>query len=211
MCFSIQYHTALINLFEPLLYLETTNSTRDAIADQLIMHAKAGLALVVSYRQRYSAAYLTPVQLFCTVHICDAIVSHDRTGQSRQETIRFCIETLAEAKASYTLAGPLQRMFASSLSELDIPLTDDLKNLIGPPPTYQLDEFLNACTRPTYRVPIGQMLPTLKPTLAQDFMDEWQRTRDQGNQNTEMGFDGSGIGNDDRQRSMHISSLLNHD
>ena len=164
------------------------------------------------YRQRYGAAYQTPIQLFCTVHICDAIVSHDRDASSCQETIRFCIESLAEAKASYPLATPLQKMFATSLNDLNIALPDDLAELIGPPSTYQIDELLGACTRMTYRAPIAQMLPSMKATLAQDLVDEWSKPCNKRDEGMRMDLDGAhAVDTKDQARSMRINSLLNDD
>ena len=175
-------------------------------------HAREGLALLIRYRQRYGAAYQTPIQLFCTVHICDAIVSHDRDASSCQETIRFCIESLAEAKASYPLATPLQKMFATSLNDLNIALPDDLAKLVGPPSTYQIDGLLSACTRMTYRAPIAQILPSLKPSLAQDFVDDWSRACSRGDEGMRMDLDGAhAVDRKDHARSMRIKSLLNDD
>lgn len=175
-------------------------------------HAREGVALLIRYRQRYGAAYQTPIQLFCTVHICDAIVSHDRDASSCQDTIRFCLESLAEAKASYPLAVPLQKMFATSLEDLNIALPDDLAELIGPPSTYQIDELLSACTRMTYRAPIAQMLPSMKPTLAQDFVDEWSKACKRGDEGMRMDLDGAlAVDKEDKSRAMRIKSLLNDD
>ena len=62
---SIQYHTALINLFKPLLYLEAQDSTHNAINQLLGKHAKEGLAILIQYHEVYGAVYQTPIHLFC--------------------------------------------------------------------------------------------------------------------------------------------------
>ena len=207
---SIQYHTAVLNVFKPMLYLEQSkDSTRDAISDLLVKHAKEGFACLVRYCRMYGAAYQTPIQLYCLVHICDAVMTHDRRGQSKPEAIRFCMEVLEEAKQSYPLAKPLQHMFAAAVNECNISLPDDLERLLGSNERYQVDELLNACTRLTYRTPIDQLKPNLEPTLADDFIDEWQRASKE-EMNDELESPTSFV-RQDNQRSMNISSLLNDD
>ena len=205
---SIQYHTALVNLLEPLLYLEETRtSTRDAIADLLVKHSKEGLSLLIRYCELYSAEYMTPVMLFCTVQVCDAIVSHDCHDQSTIDTIRFCLVSLTDAKACYPIAGPLARMFANSLHDRQFDLPSDLQSFIPEKSAYELEELLNACTRPTYRIPVSQLLPSLKPSLAEDFLEEWQRANVH-----DVAMDISSPVSESStktQRSMQISSLLN--
>ena len=194
-----------MNLFKPLLYLEgTKGSTHDAIQRLLVKHAEEGLALLIRYCQAYSATYLHPILLFCLVHICDAIITHDRASQATFQTIRFCIEALEEAKAGYPLAGSLQQMFATAVADCNIQLPPDLQGFIAEPSMYQLDKLLNAVTRPTYQAPISLLLPNLRPGLAQEFMDAWQRASA-----TMDGDSRSEVESTQPQRSMQISSLLN--
>ena len=149
------------------------------------------------------------------MHICDALVDHDRHSDSTPRTIRFCIKTLEEAKASYPLAGPLQRMFATAITDCGLPLPDDLQRLVGPSTMYQLDELMSACGRPTYKTPISQLVPNLKPELAQEFVDEWhaaskgesgQRREGGGELNVESPEEVRRV---EPKRAMQISALLN--
>ena len=194
-----------MNLFKPLLYTEgTTDSTHDAIQRLLVKHAEEGLALLICFCQAYGAMYLHPILLFCLVHICDAIITHDRASISIPQTIRFCIETLEEAKAGYPLARSLQEMFATAVTDCNLQLPPDLQGCIAEPTMYQLDKLLNAITRPTYQAPISLLLPNLSPGLAQDFMDRWEQAS--------VMVDGDSraeVESDQPQRSMQISSLLN--
>ncbi|KAL8818694.1 MAG: hypothetical protein Q9191_007885 [Dirinaria sp. TL-2023a] len=172
--------------------------------DILLSHAHRGLELLVQYRNVYGAFYQSPLQLFCLVHICDAIVTHDAHGSSTTDVIRFCIEDLQEAKAGYPLAGPLQRMFANSMAESNVAIPSDLERLVGPSHQYQLDDLLNACTRPSYKISIAQLRPNISPTLAHDFMDEWRKVADE-QQHGELNATSTGAA----PRSMHINALLN--
>lgn len=202
---SIQYYTALVHLFQPLLSLaQTPRASHEAINDLLFKYAREGLALLIQYRKAYGTFHQSPLQLFCMIHICDAIVSHDGHGGDTLDTIRFCIESLEDAKFGYPVAGPLQRMFANRLIECNISLPNDLENLVGSPHIYQLEDLLNVCARSSYTPPITQLLQNFKPSLAQDFMDEWQAAYDQHPQtNLE---NPTAVPN---QRSMHIDTLLN--
>ena len=203
---SVQYHVALLQLFQPLLHLDKRyKASHDYLQSLVLKHAKTSLAILMQYRDAYSFRYLSPILLFCIVHTCDALVRYDDKSASAIEIARFCLESLDEAKVGYPLAGTLQRMFRLALDDYSISLPDELERLCGPAAKYGLEELLDACTRPSYRQPIAQMLPNLEPSLAQDFMDDWQKLceerpeQDQPVESTEP----------TKQHSMQIDSLLN--
>lgn len=176
----ISYFAAIVNVFKPLLCLpDTPREAFEVVSDILLRHAYKGLELLVQYRDVHGAFYQSPLQLFCVVQICDAIIKHDAHGISTSEVIRFCIEDLQDAKAGYPLAGPLQRMFATSVAESNVAIPSDLERLIGPSHQYQVDDLLNACTRLSYQVPVAQLRLNMRPTLAQDFVDEWRKASDE--------------------------------
>ena len=142
----------------------------------VIRNSRRGLDLLVQYSRLYSNCYLSPVQLFCLVHLCDAVVRYDATDEaSRTSCIQFCLSSLQQAKAGYSLAGPLQKMFRTALSDYKIPVTDEMEHLMGTSTHLGPEELLEACTRPSYRQPIVQILPNLVQTLGQDFMDGFQQ------------------------------------
>ena len=204
--FSIQYHVAILQLFQPLLHLDKHyKASHDYLQGLVLKHAKTSMALLKQYRDAYSLRYLSPILLFCIVHTCDALVRYDDKGGSAIGIARFCLESLEEAKVGYPVAGPLQKMFRLALDEYSISLPDELERLCGPAAKYGPEELLDACTRPSYQQPIMQMLPNLHPSLAQDFMDDWQKLceeRPQQNQPVESP-------EPTRQHSMQIDSLLN--
>ena len=203
---SIQYYAALVNVFKPLMYLrDTSREASDKVREILLRYAHQGLDLVVEYHSLYGAFYQSPLQLFCLVHLCDTVVSHDAHGASTAKVIRFCIENLQEAKAGYPLAGPLQRMFATAVGEYNIAIPQDLERLVGPIYQYQLDDLLNACTRPSYQAPVAQLRPNMSPSLAQDFMDEWHEAGDEKKQVEIKGPATTSVA----PRSMNINELLN--
>lgn len=174
---SIQYHVALVHLLQPLLqqdhfYQESYENLRKL----LIKNARLGLELQDQYSRLYTAHYLSPIQLFCLVHLCDAIVRFDVTDiANRTECIEFCIISLEQAKIGYTVAGPLQKMFHIALCDYDIPISGELERHIGSSVRIGPEELLEACTRSSYRQPIAQLLPNMAPRLGPEFIEGYQQ------------------------------------
>lgn len=156
----------------------------------------------------YSTFYQSPLQLFCLVHICDAIVSYAGCHEDTAEVVRFCLEALEDARFGYPVAGALQRMFANMLLDHKITIPRDLQDMIGPPHLYQLEDLLSACARTSYRPPISQLLPNFGPNLAQDFVLDWQQATN-GHQDRSSS-EGSTNDNPIKSlKSMDINTLLN--
>lgn len=148
-----------------------------------------GLDLLKLYRTHFSYKYQSPLQLFTTVHISDASIRFDRDSPSTADTIRFCLESLQEAKAGYSIAGPLQQMFCNSMAEYQVPIPDDLVEVIHASSECEPENLLDACTRLTYKQPLKQILPNLDQNLGVDFVQLCEEAA--------------------RKNSMKIDSLLN--
>ena len=156
----------------------------------------------------YTNFYLSPLQLFCLVHLCDAVVRYDGHDSTTPRTVEFCLTSLEEAKVGYPVAGPLQQMFRLSLIEYDIPVPDELERMIGVSAHIGSEELLDACTRPTYRQPIAQILPNMKADLGHDFINRWQRIA--GGRSPEVSHgEGSRSKLHGRGKRVEICSLLN--
>ena len=162
----------------PLLGPEYSMEARNIIRSMLVGHAKDGLKLLLDYREHYSFDFISPLQLLCMVHICDvmATVAHvDDYIHDLTDPIRFCLETLKEAKFSYPIASPLQKMFLISMNEANVAIPPDLREMIREVESLGLDELLNSVTRPNYRQPTSQLQPSMEKTLAVDFVQELLR------------------------------------
>ena len=191
----------MIGLLRPLA--EVAESDDGYILGLLLQHARCGADLLLQYSRLYTAIYQSPLQLFMVTHICDALIRFDR-GNESQEVIRFCLETLQDARISYVVAGPLQRMFWLAVAEYDIGLSDDLEELAESFSHYGPEEMLEACTRITYRPPSGQILSNLEPGIARDFSHMRMHMADGG----DLEADGD-RGRSEKQARMQIDSLLN--
>lgn len=171
----------------------------------VVDHAKIGVELLTQYKRIYTNFYLSPLHIFCLVHLCDTVVRYDGQGDTTPKTVDFCLTSLEEAKVGYPVAGPLQKMFRLSLTEYNIPVSKELERMIGVAARIGPEELLEACTRPTYRQPITQILPNMEADLGQDFMNRWQRIAESRSEVRER----SGSGSDGRGKRLAIGSLLN--
>ena len=196
--FSIQYYTAVVNLLQPLLHLGNYHQASfNQLLSSLVQYAKIGVDLLFRYKTVYSDHFVTPLQLFCLVHLCDAVVRYDGAGEVTDQAIRFCLSSLEDAKAGYPLAGPLQKMFRVALSEYQLPIPRELEQMMGSTLRLGSEELIKVCTRMTYRVPISQLLPSMESDLSRLFVEEWQKLGDRV---------GSSKG---KLKSMDIGTMLN--
>ena len=207
--YSIQYHTAIIQLLQPLLHLDHLyQESYEQLVRAVVDHAKSGVELLTQYKRIYTNFYLSPLQLFCLVHLCDAVVRWDGHGDTTPRTVEFCLTSLEEAKVGYPVAGPLQKMFRLSLTEYGISVPNELECMMGISAYLGPEELLEACERPTYRLPMAQILPNMEAGLGQDFMNGWQRMAEDRATEVRLG-ERSGFGAHDRGKRVEIGSLLN--
>lgn len=164
-----------------------------------------GLALLRQYEQMFTFVYQSPFQLLCIVHICEALVRYSDEEEKISDTVSFCLESLQTAKASYPIAGPLQKMFCLGLAEYGVPISDELENLIAPLSQYGPEEILEAITRLSYRIPISQLQPNMHRTLAEDFVRKRRQLGDGHPHTSELSEDAWEKGS----RRIQVESLLN--
>ena len=205
----MQYHVALVHLLQPLLQQDHFyHESYENLRKLLIKNARLGLELQGQYSRLYTTHYLSPIQLFCLVHLCDAIIRFDATDSaSRTECIEFCLISLEQAKLGYTVAGPLQKMFHVALSDYDIPISRELESHIGSSVRIGPEELLEACTRASYRQPIAQLLPNMAPRLAQEFIAGYQQ-KFQGRPSEQATAEASNPARG-QQKRLEINALLN--
>ena len=195
---SIQYYTAVVNLLQPLLHLSNYHQASfNQLLSSLVHYAKTGVDLLFRYKIAYSDHFVTPLQLFCLVHLCDAVVRYDGAGEVSDQAIRFCLSSLEEAKTGYPVAGPLQKMFRVALSEYQVPVPRELERMMRSTLRLGSEDLLKVCSRLTFRVPISQLLPSMDSDLSQQFVDEWQKFGDRD------------LSSRGKLRSMDIGMMLN--
>lgn len=169
-------------------------------------HARAGLRLLVQYRNIYSNFYLSPLQLLCIVELSDALIHYDATSESTPQTLHFCMAALEDAKGGYPVAGPLQKMFRVALADYNIPVPNEIEQIMGPAASLGPEDLLEACTRATYRQPISQILHNMDVNLGEEFIEGWHHLefREWTGRNMPRAVPGG-----NRMRRVEIGSLLN--
>ena len=99
-----------------------------------------------------------------------------RSSKDGPEAIQFCMELLMESRIGFPVAGPLQEMLRRSAIEYAILLPRNLTELmlspVPPQRVYGMDDFLGACTRPTYIQPVFEAHSRYSPSFSSDWLIE---------------------------------------
>ena len=178
---SIQYHSTIIHLLEPLLS-DPTNDTgvHKWLAFLIRRHALQAWKLLCHYRATYTCLYISPLHLFFLVHVCDTLVRHGAppddegvtdSAATTSGTVTFCLTFLNEMSGHYPAAKPLMAMFGESLQDLRVDLLEDQRRLLAGCKGVGLEDKLNVCGRETYRLPVEQLLSNVEVGVAQEVVD----------------------------------------
>ncbi|KAH6704353.1 hypothetical protein BKA61DRAFT_188076 [Leptodontidium sp. MPI-SDFR-AT-0119] len=154
----VLYTTAIVQLLRPLLDFEGFPSF--LVEGTIWEHAQEGLRLLDRYyRPQYTFRYQPVLQMLACLQLVDIIARffpEGAEGNSKDgpEAIQFGMELLMESRVGFPVAGPLQEMLRRSAIECAILLPRNLTELMlsptAPQRVYGMDDFLGACTRPTY-------------------------------------------------------------
>jgi len=112
---------------------------------------------------------------FCLLHLSDAIISYSPQDPPARETVKFCLQTLQEARAGFGLCGPLQLLFRQRAEEYGVRIPEQLGELTESFSYYAMDDILDACTRLTYAEPLDQIMHYIDPAIAKDWSVEWEK------------------------------------
>jgi len=198
---SVQYHTALVQLFNPLAhcsYFEESDTR--SIANLISSHARTGLDLLRQCMRLYSCRYNMPLTAFCIVHLADAFIKFPSDTSSSSDIAAFCIEVLGQNQKGFPICGPLAQVFWTSAQEAGVELPEATDHgLLGSIDRYGVDEILDACTRLSYAQPVDQIGRYIDNAIGDQWQDEWRgqtassRSRRQST----------------AEKTMQITSLLN--
>jgi hypothetical protein len=171
------------------------------------VHAQEGLRILnVNYRTKYTCRYQPVLQMFGTLH--------EPPGYNGASAVAAVFETLMQSRAGFPIAGPLQELLKRSAEDCSIPLPGNVEDLMNPPrgsrPNYNLNDFIEACTRPTYHQPATQ----IQAKYADSFREDWRAHAGTLNAIISDTRDARGrTANSDEERGahnlMHISNLVN--
>ncbi|KAL8718909.1 MAG: hypothetical protein Q9225_004012 [Loekoesia sp. 1 TL-2023] len=166
----IQYHVTVLQTLQPMLHTEHTDQTsRDVLTRAIVQHAQLAFNILVHYCEIYTYHHQSPVQLFCIVHVCDALVRYNSYHSAIPEVIEFALQSLEEASNGYPIARILRDSFRQAAYERHLSLPANIERRLDQKSPYLPHDVQNAFTRSTYQQPIDQLLPVLDASLGRDF------------------------------------------
>ncbi|KAH6716646.1 hypothetical protein BKA61DRAFT_476595 [Leptodontidium sp. MPI-SDFR-AT-0119] len=176
----ILHTTAVVQLLRPLLDFEGFPSS--LVEGAIWEHAQEGLSLLDRYyRPQYTFRYQPVLQMLASLQLTDLVARFfpgGAEGGSKDgiEAIQFGMELLMQSRPGFPVAGPLQEMLRRTAIECAIPLPRNLAELmpapIPPRGAYGMDDFLDACTRPTYVQPVLDAHSKYSPSFSSDWKVE---------------------------------------
>ncbi|MCJ1379996.1 hypothetical protein MMC17_003099 [Xylographa soralifera] len=177
----VQYQTALIQLFRPVLGLSGfPKEAFEHVRSLILGFAWTGLAMLKTYKEVYTCRYEQPLQAYALLHICDALIRFDPSPPAeRTEVVRIGLQILKEAadgRGGYGVCGPLQEAFRKAAVECNIPLPEEIDDLMKfNPKTENPDAIINATTRLSYTQPVFQAVRCMNETFGDEFAEEWRK------------------------------------
>ncbi|MCJ1320984.1 hypothetical protein MMC15_006325 [Xylographa vitiligo] len=201
----IAYHTAQIHLFQPFLHSsDFSGPVRQHIMSITVDHARKAYEAMVLYRELFTCRYQPSLQTFYLLHVCDVLVRFSPSQPSSSDVVQFCLENLretADGRGGFAICGPLQEMFRRTAEICGAPIPEDLENIMGSGVEYTTEDFLNACTRLSYKQPVENIILNMDRHITIDFAHEWKELIDTSGD--------SSTGPSERVKSMRIDNLLN--
>jgi hypothetical protein len=128
--------------------------------------AQEGLFLLGKhYQTQYTCRYQPVLQLFGVLHLADVVARFfpnavDDASKDGSAAIQFAMEVLLQSSPAFAIAGPLYAMLKRTADECSIVLPRSFLESSGlhqQKETYRMDEFIDACTRPTYVQPVAEI------------------------------------------------------
>jgi len=176
----VYYSTAVVQLLRPLLDLEGFPSF---LVDGAVWeHAQEGLRLLDKYyRPQYTFRYQPFLQMLASLQLIDIIARFFSEGtqegsKNGAEAVQLGMELLMESRIGFPVAGPLQEMLRRSAVECAVLLPRNLEELMfsptSPKRVYDLDDFLGACTNPTYIQPVLEAHARYSACFSSDWIIE---------------------------------------
>ena len=201
--FSVQYHTAVVNLFTPVAYSDVLfEKDAEAIRKAILFHARSGLEILRQAARLYSSRYNLPLIAFCALHLGDAMIRNNSPSDpSSAQAAEFVLDVLRENGKGFAICGPLQQLFRRSVAHYGVRLDEAVDERLGFGIRYSVDDILDACTRVTYTQPTDQIVRYLDRSTAENWHDEWLRLMEETRGEPEQEISS--------ERYLQINSLLN--
>jgi hypothetical protein len=142
-------------------------------------HAQQGLYLLDEhYRTQYTCRYQPVLQMFAVLHLCDVVarffpIKLNESSKDGPDAMQLGMEVLMQSRLGFPVAGLFQELLRRTSNECAIRLprclTEPLATSRPPKSIYRTDDFIDACTMPTYVQPVEHIHMRYLPS----FSTEW--------------------------------------
>lgn len=191
-----------------MLHTEHTDQrSQDVLTQAIVQHAQLAFNILVQYCEIYTYYHQSPVQLFCIVHVCDALIRYNSYNSAIPEVINFALQSLEEASIGYPIARILRDSFRQAAFERQLNLPANIERRLNQKSPYLPHDIQNAFTRSTYQQPIEQLLPTLDASLGRDFAALLEKRHESDRDSMQI----DGIDATSNLDTMQIRSVLNQE
>lgn len=152
--------------------------------------------------------------MYSVLHLADAIArffprgTEPHSQDGGPNAIRIALEGLGESSQGFPVAEIMQEMVrrTANLCSIRIPTMLDHKSGSSSSQTtiFQMADFIDACTRPSYVQPFDQICQRYLPSISGDWLINGVESRPRREVEEEISAEVAGA-----QNLMHISNLLN--
>lgn len=120
--------------------------------------------------------------MFSVLHLSDVVARFfpggiEGGGKDGPEALQFGLEALMESRMGFQVAGTLQEMLRRTAQECSIRLPRHEAELMAPPrgrprQNFRMDDFIEACTRPSYSQPVVEIQHRYLTSFSNDWITE---------------------------------------
>jgi hypothetical protein len=166
----VLYSCAVVQLLQPALTLDEfpVHLVEDIIWD----HAQRGFSLIEDqYQSQFPLRCQSVLQMYSLLHFADVIARFfpggiDGHSTDGPQAIKIGIDMLDESANNVPAVKIMQEMLRRTAKSCSIRLIT-IEAFAGK--RYILDDFVRACTRPTFRQPLAEIADRYAPTFAHDW------------------------------------------
>lgn len=148
------------------------------VEERIWRHAQRGLFLVAEqHRSEYTCRYQSVLQMFAVLHLTDLVArffpgGYGGDGEDGPGAIQLGMDVLQQSKIGFgfPVASTYRELLRLTALKLSIRLQPEIGSMQqSAQKTYGMDDFINACTRPTYAQPITEIHLRYLPSLSADW------------------------------------------
>jgi len=174
----VLYSTTLLQLLQPTL--KSDGLSIPLVENIIWTNAQEGFDILSNrYRSQFPLRCQSVTQMYSLLHFADAIARFFPGGTDQYlidgpQAIKNGIEMLEESVQNAPVAAVMQEMLRKTAASCLIrvsaiePMTGT--GQYGKRKKYGMDEFIKACTRPTFNQSLGEIASRFAPSFSEDWI-----------------------------------------